>query len=184
METLTNIATKVKQSCGMHTHCGAADLSLQHCKNLFKHYVKFKDVLDAMMPQSRRSSHDNDCKSLLYRFECGNRTQTINCAFAAIDHASSLEDLYSNVTGRDRYFKLNLLPFWQHDTLEFRQHAGTVDADKACQWVLFLGTWMERALATNPKKVTEREFTVRRAWKTEFDTTLARLCSTSSISPA
>ncbi|SRR5579883_1894191 len=169
MQTLTAIGAKVNKSCGMHVHFGASNLNLQHFKNLFKHYVKFEDVLDAMMPQSRRGSNNVYCKSLLERFDRGSRTRSINWAFEVIDNANSLEGLYEAVTGRDRYFKLNLLSFWRHGTIEFRQHAGTVDADKACNWVLFLGTWMERAIATNPKKVTEREFTTRREWKTEFE---------------
>lgn len=37
----------------------------------------------------------------------------------------------------NRYRKLNLQSFWQHGTVEFRQHQGTVEAEKACNWVRF-----------------------------------------------
>jgi len=34
-----------------------------------------------------------------------------------------------------RFFKLNLLAFEQHGTVEFRQHHGTVNTDEATAWV-------------------------------------------------
>ena len=41
----------------------------------------------------------------------------------------------SSVRGAARYKKLNLMSFWQHGTVEFRHHQGTVEAQKAENWV-------------------------------------------------
>lgn len=169
MQAIEAAGAKVNKSCGFHVHFGAADLGLKEFKNLFKHYVKNEDILDAMLPESRRGSANYYCKSLLHQFQGSTHNDRINKAFDAIDAASTLEQLYEAMTGRDRYFKLNLLSFWRHGTIEVRHHSGTVEADKVCNWVLFLGTWFEQAIATNSKKVTEREFSPRREWATEFE---------------
>lgn len=160
---------KVNKSCGFHVHFGAGDLGLQQFKNLFKNYIKFEDIFDAMQPESRRASNNTYCKSMLFCFRRETREKTINAAFEAIDQSNSIEEMFSAVTRNDRYFKLNLLSFWRHGTVEVRHHAGTVDADKVVNWVLFLGTWLEKAIATNPKKVAERAFQPRREWATEFE---------------
>lgn len=169
MNALQAAGAKVNKSCGFHVHFGANDMGLQQFKNLFKNWVRNEDIFDAMMPESRRDSINLYCKSVLCRFSGANRTERINNAFAAIDSATTLDELYTNVTSRDRYFKLNLLSFWRHGTIEVRHHSGTVEADKVCNWVLFMGTWMEQAIATNPKKQAERAFTARREWATEFE---------------
>jgi hypothetical protein len=169
MTALKAAGAKVNKTCGFHVHFGANDMNLQNFKNLFKNWVRNEDIFDAMLPNSRRDSNNSYCKSLLNRFSGETRTQRINKAFEAIDSANTIEDIYYAVTGRDRYFKLNLLSFWRHGTVEVRHHSGTVEADKVCNWVLFMGTWMEQAIATNPKKQTERAFSPRREWATEFE---------------
>lgn len=46
----------------------------------------------------------------------------------------------------DRQHKLNLVSLDRHRTLEFRQHAGTADANAACAWADFLLDFVRRAL--------------------------------------
>jgi hypothetical protein len=44
-----------------------------------------------------------------------------------------------------RYFALNFQSYANHGTLEFRQHSGTVDAEKATQWVRLVVGFIARA---------------------------------------
>lgn len=169
MEALTAAGAQVNKSCGFHVHFGASDLGLQQFKNLFKNYAKNEDIFDAMLPQSRRDSNNGYCKSLLNLFHGESRNDRLNKLFDAIDGADSIDEMYRAITGCCRYFKLNLLSFWRHGTVEVRHHSGTVDADKVCNWIMLMGTWIEKAIATNPKKVTERPFQPRREWATEFE---------------
>jgi hypothetical protein len=43
----------------------------------------------------------------------------------------------------DRYQKLNLESLERHGTIEFRQHSGTVDAEKAVNWVRLCTAFIE-----------------------------------------
>lgn len=53
--------------------------------------------------------------------------------------------------GQGRYHKLNLVSLWVHGTIEFRQHSGTVDADKAVNWIELLMQFVNRAAVTRQR---------------------------------
>tara|TARA_R110002124_G_scaffold272617_1_gene441814 strand:- start:412 stop:702 length:291 start_codon:yes stop_codon:yes gene_type:complete len=42
-----------------------------------------------------------------------------------------------------RYYKLNLQSYNRHESLEFRQHGGTVELEKIKNWILFLHNLVE-----------------------------------------
>lgn len=58
----------------------------------------------------------------------------------------------ANIMG-SRYFKVNLMSFQRHGTIEFRQHSGTVNATKIANWVRFLGQFIDNSKARNTPAV-------------------------------
>jgi hypothetical protein len=100
------------------------DENIETWKNVLRTYAYFEAQIDNLMPMSRRANRNAYCKSI----------GRINDA--AFDAAATLRDLqYAIEGGGDRYRKINLSSFYRHGTIEFRQHSGTVDAEKATSWV-------------------------------------------------
>ncbi|WP_187261296.1 amidoligase family protein [Pontibacter beigongshangensis] len=127
----------INKSCGMHVHFGARNFSLTQWKNLYKNYINYEGLIDSFMPVSRRNNHNIYCRSMTNRFS------TESEAYAAIDSCSTVEQIAQKVTRRDRYYKLNAESFFRHGTVEFRQHSGTIEADKVTSWITFLSNLVE-----------------------------------------
>ena len=115
---------KVNTSCGLHIHFDAANFSLQTWKNVAISYKHIETIIDKFMPESRRNNQY--CRSLSSISE-----QKINSA-------RNINELQMTTFENTRYFKLNPQSYSRHKTIEFRQHAGTINYDKISNWVLFL----------------------------------------------
>lgn len=120
---LTAIGATVNTSTGFHVHVGAADQANNAAffKNVLKLYGRFESALDAIHPASRRASNNSYCKSIV-------------ALASRVDSARTTGDVF-RLAG-DRYHKVNLAAFAKHRTVEFRQHAGTVDGNKAVNWIM------------------------------------------------
>ena len=118
---LATVNARVDRTCGFHVHVGVRDFAtVDFMKRLAVDYAHFENVIDMVMPASRRGSANTYC--------CSMRE-----FIAAINAARSMDSLQSVLT--TRYTKLNLTSFWRHGTVEFRQHGGTTEADKMINWV-------------------------------------------------
>ena len=115
---------KVNASCGLHIHFDAANFSLQTWKNIAISYKHIESVIDKFMPESRRNN--NYCRSLR------------NIIEQKINNAQSIDNLQQAAFENTRYFKVNPQSYSRHKTIEFRQHAGSINYDKISNWVLFL----------------------------------------------
>ena len=80
------------------------------------------------MPNSRRGDNNTYCKSIR------------NLA-PRLSRATTIQSLARVQSGR--YFKVNLQSFLCHGTIEFRQHSGTVNPAKICNWIEFLDSFIE-----------------------------------------
>lgn len=127
-DALQAMGAVANASCGFHVHVGGLrGTDLSFFKNLVKLYARFEPVIDTLMPVSRRGNANTYCRSVN-----ANRD---------IDAATSFESLVTAATGLPatnygaRFFKLNLVAYRKHRTVEFRQHAGTVDSAKAIAWI-------------------------------------------------
>lgn len=128
-EVLVALRVKINKTCGLHIHFDATNMNIQGWKNLYKNYIEFETAIDAFMPTSRRANNNTYCKSLTIGH---NKTETFN----KIDRCSmiqSLANLYDS-----RYFKINAQSYSRHNTVEFRQHSGTIEFSKMKNWILFL----------------------------------------------
>lgn len=108
----------VNRSCGFHCHVGASDLTVDSLKTLIETYRLNETYIDSLMPVSRRDNNADYARSVL---PCGNG-QTIT---QLVDHQFT------------RYRKLNVASMHRQGTVEFRQHSGTLNADKITAWVEF-----------------------------------------------
>lgn len=129
-EALSDAGATVNRSCGFHVHFDAADLNAADVKIIVNRYAAHEAEIDAFMPPSRRGNANTYCESV---------TSFLNRRF---NEARTINELAAAQPGR--YFKVNLQSYRRHGTLEFRQHSGTVNANKVANWVRFLGEFIDQ----------------------------------------
>lgn len=134
---LLRLGATVNRSCGLHVHTEARTLSVTALKKLAALYIEHEPVIDQLLPNSRRGSANNYCKSI----------STAN--WNRLANATSVNDIAIAITGTTdrsaRFVKLNYHSYWRHGTVEFRHHSGTVDAAKIIKWVVFCSKLVEAA---------------------------------------
>jgi hypothetical protein len=142
--TLKDLHATTNRTCGFHVHIGARNLSFPALKRLAYLYLENEDVIDTLMPPSRRQSNNIYCRSPKQHAD-----------MAALERASNLTQIAAAMLpewpgSRDgsRYCKLNFMAFMRHGTVEFRQHSGTIDPVKIIRWVQFVSKLVETAANT------------------------------------
>jgi hypothetical protein len=131
-EVITRLGAKTNRTCGLHVHIGARELSIDAMRRLAYLYIEHEDVIDSLLPPSRRANNNSYCRSLKQ-----------NVIMPRLEAARSIEDIAKALARSgmgsyekpSRYTKLNFAAFFRHGTVEFRQHSGTVDAIKIINWV-------------------------------------------------
>jgi hypothetical protein len=127
--------------CGFHVHVGAREFGrdVGFFKRLLKLYHGYEPVIDGLLSPSRRDNRF--CRNVNYT----NHAET----------ATTMDRLRLAV-GEDRFRKVNLEAYFRHGTIEFRQHQGTLDAAKACNWIRFC-LRLCGAAAKDPVRTTPRQ---------------------------
>lgn len=127
LETVTWVLdlcnVKINDSCGFHVHIDAADFSIETWKNIALSYKHLESLVDFFMPESRRNGQY--CRSLR------------GIPDARINAATTIGGL-RQVFDSQRYYKVNLEAYNRHQTVEFRQHSGTINYTKMEKWIHFL----------------------------------------------
>lgn len=123
-EVLVRLGCKVDVKCGLHVHLDATDLTVDAWKSIVRTYTKYEAHFDSMMPVSRRAN---------------TYAKTMSQArLSLLDACPTIRDIAMNVFYGDRFYKVNAQSYLRHGTIEFRQHSGTVEAQKIIPWVRFL----------------------------------------------
>lgn len=150
MDTLAAIGAKVNKSTGLHVHIGAADFSLREFRQIARNYVIFEDFFDAIMPPSRRKSDNVYIRSNRAAMGGDYTNAATKRAVEKLDRCNTIDEIINAACPglNGRYHKLNLTAYWRHGTIEFRQHSGTVDAEKALNWISLLLQFVNRAAVT------------------------------------
>ena len=125
----------VNKSCGLHIHVDfySNHVTLKELCYLYKLYAQYEEVIDMMMPPSRRGSNNGMCKSIRH----------ISTAFKTYNPPTSGEALQRYVHGR--YYKINCMAYTRYGTVEFRHHSGTTEFTKVMNWVRVLQAMLRRA---------------------------------------
>lgn len=118
---LATVGARVNRSCGLHVHHEASDFNSKTFKRILDLYKAIEVHIDRFMPESRRGDNNHFAMTLTKVTSVRNWGQT-------------------------RYYKVNLLSWERHGTIEFRQHSGTIEADKIVAWVHLTQHIVERAL--------------------------------------
>jgi len=121
-QVLARFGVTVNRSCGLHVHVDANNLTVDAMRRLAIVYADAEGILDTFMPPSRRGNNNSYCQSVARANK------------ASIARANGARDLATVMSGGSRYAKLNFTSYWRHRTVEFRHHAGTVDAGKVVNW--------------------------------------------------
>ena len=139
----TNLQVTVNASCGMHVHHGGADFKADSLKmrSLLALYRSFESVIDNFVAQSRRGNTASYAKSLInaYPWDTNSLLDGPYVSRAYLDPQSYLRRIY------DRRVKVNLLALNKYSTVEFRQHQGSLDPQKACMWLILTQLIVETA---------------------------------------
>jgi hypothetical protein len=157
MDALAAAGATVNRTCGLHVHIGARDFSLAEFRSFARNYIAFEDFFDNIMPPSRRGNSNAYIRSNRGKFG-GYDLAAVRTAHEAIDRCETVDEIIRAVNGpnpnSDRYYKLNLCAFWRHGTVEFRQHSGTVESEKAINWIRLLLQFVNRAARTRQRPAT------------------------------
>lgn len=121
-KVLNELGCSVNKTCGLHVHHAAHDLDATAIRNLVANYDAMSAEIDAAMPQSRRRGQNSYCKAIDSTF------------MARLYTVGTLAEICRNM---DRYHVVNLTSYAKYGTVELRQHAGTINADKILNWIEF-----------------------------------------------
>jgi hypothetical protein len=143
MRALVTLGASVDRQCGLHVHHNAADLTPDELAGLVVFHTQFENVIDTFHPMSRRSN--NYAQSRYYPIEKQSAEQ-IRAAGTLTGKRDLFDQNYGSGQSRNsRYRKLNTQSFRLYGTVEFRQHAGTLNGTKATNWILFTQLLVEKA---------------------------------------
>ena len=128
-----NKYTKVNKSCGLHTHHGVTETEM---RKTCAAWIKAEAVVIKSLPRSRQ----NNYYSRTWGSKLGYNVSTLG--------AQEYRTLQN-----DRYVTLNLQSFTMRSTLEFRCAAGTANAEKAINWLLFTQGFVNAAQVNVPESI-------------------------------
>lgn len=121
---------KVNKACGLHVHIGVRGMDPKQVRKIAMSFLNAEHHFDALVPPARR---DNQyCKSNRAIAAPARLVGAISISGIATAMNGGTDSAHYNSY---RYYKLNFQSFVHHGTIEFRQHGGTVEAEKAANWV-------------------------------------------------
>lgn len=133
LRVMKTAGCKINRRCGFHVHVGVgATVAPNTIKALVRSYSTFEPVIDTFLAPSRRGSENSYCAPVRYP----------HSSMSAVTTVDQVVQAYGQTPGRlasrgmDRYRKLNLKPLSTYGTVEFRQHQGTVEIDRARNWTM------------------------------------------------
>jgi hypothetical protein len=148
-EVLRLKGAQINLNCGLHVHIGvrdgAASLDVSALKRLAVLYCTHEAaIIDNVQPPSRRGNANWLLRSIAQHSPAMiNQCRDVGELATLLRHGQLSRPRrrrrFFGGANRDerRYVKLNFLSFLTQGTVEFRQHSGTIDANKICQWVRF-----------------------------------------------
>ena len=139
-DTLAEVGATANRSCGLHVHIGADKMTDEQYIRVFKNYQAIEGLIDTMMPESRRGN-------------CRWAKSLVGRDFSRCTTKSQLRYEMNN----DRYYKVNAISFLRHQTIEFRQHSGTVEFKKIKMWVRFLAAFVQYSMNNDQPAVSSVE---------------------------
>ncbi len=140
-DALTEAGATAYKACGMHVHVGIETRNVGEVKNIVRAYGEFKDQIDSVLPRSRRESQW--CRPVW-------RPHYREAFLQRLESQDSIAGVCQQIENyNSRYSALSLSAYRRIGTIEFRQHSGTCDADKAVNWAQWCVAFVEHFSAVN-----------------------------------
>lgn len=159
METVDGLADSrgvrlINPRCGMHVHVGADGLGVNGLKNLVAGVKRFEPMFLAISPASRFNSRwAKPVEVRMDRIKNARTTEDIRAEWESYPNAASSDA---------RYHGLNLSPYWDRGSVEFRYFAGTMNFEKAAFAIVTCVCTVETAKRAGtircPKAIAEKTF--------------------------
>lgn len=153
VNTLVARGAKVNNTCGLHVHVDARDMTAEQIFVAVKRYRIHEALLDTFVKVERRNSSFAQGMASVERFieEIRNDRPITRV---------SARTLCDYVERCGRYRKLNLCSYLRHGTLEFRQHHGSLDADEIVNWIMLCVTFIDDSMRIRANKSWWSKFSV------------------------
>jgi len=155
-DVLNAIGCRVNRSTGIHVHHDFEDATVTKMKSVLFLYAKAQVLTNALLPTRVTVSNGNGRftgyanQLSLSMIEAG--AQRVNSMYSRSRYGDRTRFFASNVlSGEDhpRYHTVNSQAFLGHGTIEFRQHSGSLNAQKIQSWVVFTQNIMTVATSKN-----------------------------------
>ena len=132
LSALSAAGATVNKTCGLHVHVDANDLNAGQILSVVHRYAHFENEINAFMPLSRRN---------------GRWAMTVGGDYVAnlVRNVNRTGGLRLVALGLNRYYAVNLVSYARYGTVEFRQHSGSVNANKVSSWIQFCVYFVARA---------------------------------------
>ena len=142
---LKSLKAKVNSSCGLHVHIGVRDLTGAERRNLLTQFIRYEKFFDLILPASRRANPY--ASSMRHKYSATRKSddKAAEHAILRLMEIKSVADLDAIHQPYHHDRMANVLGAW--GTFEFRQHSGTVNAEKASNWVKLILAFVEAGKA-------------------------------------
>tara|TARA_R100000781_G_scaffold110958_1_gene76749 strand:- start:15 stop:941 length:927 start_codon:yes stop_codon:yes gene_type:complete len=151
---LNNMNSKVDINCGLHVHHDANDLTVRQVGHIYGLYASFQTLISSSLAPSRRVNAQYMSPENYNNLPENNKNAKAwnTPRFKQVRHwanTPALQDLCDMTNkSNEQYARynstVNLQSLAKHGTIEFRQHQGTLNADKIISWVLVTQAFIER----------------------------------------
>jgi hypothetical protein len=143
LNAMANAGALVNESCGLHLHFGAKDLSLQTWKNLLLNYDGFQSTIDKLLASYRRgnnrwSKNLSSVTGFRQKVKAATSFRDLQLIFLEANGVNTGQGTDYEYRSSARYYAVNLMPYAKHGTIEFRQHGANIEVDTVTAWVLFM----------------------------------------------
>lgn len=149
VKVIKEVGGKVDKTCGIHVHHDASDLDLNGIKNVARLYTKYELIFDSLVPESRRKNNNRYCRSLTAS------------ELHSIETVQDLWDIFQGEHIISRYRKLNVQSLFKHQTIEFRQHSGSLNGNKIANWIKLTQRVVEKAKVARKVNPIKGEVTLK-----------------------
>jgi hypothetical protein len=123
----------VNKSCGLHVHVDANDLNAGQILSVVRRYAHFENDINNFMPPSRRGS----------RWAHSVGGDYVDSLLRQVNRYGNPRNIFG---GLNRYMAVNLASYARHGTIEFRQHSGSTNSVKICNWITFCVHFVSKAI--------------------------------------
>lgn len=127
-EAFKTVKAKANNSCGLHVHVDCRDLQPRHLFKLANIWACVEDEMTELIKPGRAAN--NFCK----KFTDTSKKSWLEKKFNLDSTLASNKERILNHFSHDRYHALNFTALNTHNTVEFRLHHGTANAEIIRNW--------------------------------------------------